>query len=70
MTEQDRKQIKAVGVMESMSGCDLVSCQWYVNGKCASVDDFVNPETGEDMCYRNIVAVPREEYEARSKRNG
>lgn len=46
-----------------MSGCELIKCPYYINGRCTEPNDYVNKHTGEDMCSRNPDAIPREEYE-------
>jgi len=46
-----------------MSGCELIGCKYYVDNKCTEPFDYVNKNTGEDMCSRNDDAIPREEYE-------
>ncbi len=46
-----------------MTGCEIIGCPDFVNGRCVSPADFVNAETGVDMCPRNSSAIPKEEYE-------
>lgn len=46
-----------------MNGCELIKCKWYVDGICTEPNDYVNKDTGEDMCSRNGSAIPREDYE-------
>lgn len=50
-----------------MTGCEMVKCSWYVDGKCTEPNDYVNKDTGEDMCSRNSNAIPREDFEGRKK---
>jgi hypothetical protein len=50
-----------------MSGCEMIKCPWYIDGKCTEPFDYVNRDTGEDMCSRNSNAMPREDYEESSK---
>ena len=45
-----------------MTGCEFIKCPDYINGVCTNLLDFVNQETGEDMCPRNINAISREEW--------
>lgn len=45
-----------------MSGCELIKCNDYINQICTNQLDFVNKETGEDMCPHNPDAISREEY--------
>jgi hypothetical protein len=45
-----------------MSGCELIGCKYYIDGKCTEPNDYVNRFTGEDMCSRNTDAIPREDY--------
>jgi hypothetical protein len=45
-----------------MSGCELIQCPYYIEKKCTEPFDYVNKDTGEDMCSRNSSAIPREEY--------
>jgi len=46
-----------------MTGCEMIGCKSYKDGKCYSDQDFVNKETGEDMCFLNSSAISREEYD-------
>ena len=48
-----------------MSGCELIKCPYYINKKCTEPFDYVDKNTGEDMCSLNPDAIPREEYEER-----
>jgi len=45
-----------------MTGCELINCPYYIDGKCTEPNDYVNKFTGEDMCSRNADAIPRGEY--------
>ena len=45
------------------SGCEMVKCPDYINGLCTNPLDYVNKNTGEDMCPHNPDAIPRAEYE-------
>ncbi len=33
----------------SLSGCELMKCKYYVNGKCTDPNDWVN-ESGDAVC--------------------
>jgi hypothetical protein len=46
-----------------MTGCEIIKCPDFKDGQCTSEADYVNRQTGEAMCPRNVNAVPREEYE-------
>ena len=48
-----------------MTGCELVKCPDYKEGKCHSTLNYVNNNTGEDMCPLNPDAIPVEDYENR-----
>ena len=48
---------------ELMTGCEMIKCPEFKGGRCTSEADYVNRQTGEAMCPRNVNAVPREEYE-------
>ena len=50
-----------------MSGCELIGCKYYIDGKCTEPNDYVNRFTGEDMCSRNTDAIPREDYIQKEK---
>jgi hypothetical protein len=59
-----RRKPRAEGGIEvSMSGCELIRCPFYIGKKCTELNDYVNKDTGEDMCSLNSNAIPREEYE-------
>ncbi len=45
-----------------MTGCELIKCNDYKDGKCINTDDYVNRNTGEPMCPKNDEAIPREEW--------
>ena len=49
-----------------MTGCEIIKCPDYVDGVCQNTLDYVNNDTGEDMCPRNTNAIPRDEYNQRS----
>ena len=49
--------------MKKLSGCELIRCGYYIDHKCTEPNDYVNKFTGEDMCSKNIAAIPREEFE-------
>lgn len=44
-----------------MIGCER--CPWYIDGICTEPLDYVNRDTGEDMCSKNPDAIPREEWD-------
>ncbi len=46
-----------------MNGCEMIKCPDYENGLCTNQLDYVNKNTGEDMCPHNPDAIPRAEYE-------
>lgn len=33
----------------SVSGCELIKCKYYVDGKCTDPNEWVN-ENGDDVC--------------------
>ena len=41
--------------------CD--ECTYYVDGKCADYDEYVDQETGEDTCRYHPNAIDKESYE-------
>jgi len=45
-----------------MTGCEIIKCPEFQNGRCTSKADYVDRQTGETMCPRNVNAVPKEEY--------
>ena len=45
-----------------MSGCEWLKCPDWLDGECTEKNDYVNADTGEDMCSRNNNAIPRAEY--------
>ena len=47
-----------------MTGCELIKCEHYIDGKCHGPDGYVNKHTGYPMCYRNDDAIPVENYNA------
>jgi len=46
-----------------MNVCEMIKCPDYKNGLCTNQLDYVNKNTGEDTCPRNLAAIPRAEYE-------
>lgn len=46
-----------------MTGCEIIRCCWFIEGKCTEPFDYVSKYTGEDMCSRNEDAIPREEFD-------
>jgi len=48
-----------------MSGCEMLKCKYFSikSRRCNCPYDYVNKNTGEDMCYLNTDAIPRNEYE-------
>ncbi len=44
-----------------MTGCELIGCNDYKDGKCTNTEEYVNKYTGEPMCPKNDDAIPREE---------
>jgi hypothetical protein len=46
-----------------MTGCEIIHCPDFINGKCTNSLDYVNFENGIDICPRHDNAIPREEYE-------
>jgi len=48
--------------MEKTGWCEWLQCPDFVDKKCVNTLDYVNPRTGERMCYRNSSAIPREEW--------
>ena len=53
--------------MYDKTGCEIINCPWFKNGICTEPYDYVDRDTGEDMCSRNLYAIPREEFESRDK---
>jgi len=48
---------------ETMTGCELIKCPWYIGGKCTEPNDHVDKYSGEDICSGHPDAIPREEFE-------
>lgn len=44
-----------------MTGCELIKCGFYKDGKCTDEAEYVNRYTGELMCRFNPDAIPKEE---------
>lgn len=45
-----------------MSGCELVGCNYYKEGRCTDKAEYVNKRTGQPMCKHNPDAVPLWDY--------
>jgi hypothetical protein len=45
-----------------ITGCEFLACMAYQDRKCHNPLDYVNEDTGEDMCPLNIRSIPREDY--------
>ncbi|HAR33376.1 MAG TPA: hypothetical protein DCR95_04605 [Desulfobacter sp.] len=43
-----------------MNGCELIKCNFYINGRCTDEAEYVNKYTGEPMCRHNPDAIPVE----------
>jgi len=40
----------------SLSGCEIMKCKYYVNGKCTDPNDWVN-ENGDAVCGLRTDAI-------------
>lgn len=49
-----------------MTGCELIKCMYYIDGKCTDTSHYVSRHTGEDMCPRNPDAISVEEFTGKS----
>ena len=58
-----RKVDERERMIKQMTGCEMINCKWFVDGKCTELSDYVNKYTGEEMCSRNPDAIPMEEFE-------
>ena len=47
-----------------MTGCEIIKCPDYKNKRCGNLLDYVNKDTGEDMCPRNDNAIPKVDYKS------
>ena len=47
-----------------MTGCEMIKCPDFKEGKCHNESDYVNKFTGEPMCPHNSDAIPREQEES------
>lgn len=46
----------------SLSGCELMKCKYYVNGKCTDPNEWVN-ESGDAVCgLRNDAILVENEH--------
>lgn len=45
----------------ALSGCEIVKCQHYKDGKCYDPDEYVNKQ-GESICGRRDDAILYEDY--------
>lgn len=41
--------LQQTAVVRSASGCELMKCKYYVDGKCTDPNDWVN-ENGDAVC--------------------
>jgi hypothetical protein len=44
-----------------MTGCEIIKCPDFKEGKCTNELDYVSKIDGSPMCPRNDNAIPREE---------
>jgi len=44
------------------NGCEFIKCPDYKNGRCHNELDYVDKNSGEQMCPYNVNALPRKEY--------
>ena len=42
-----------------MTGCELIKCPEFKDGRCTFLLDYVSRDTGEDCCPRRDDAVPK-----------
>jgi hypothetical protein len=54
--------------MKGKSGCEIINCIFYIDGKCTDTEIYVNMETGEEMCRYNSSAITLEEYALKQSR--
>lgn len=45
----------------ALSGCEIVKCQYYKDGKCNDPNEYVNKQ-GESVCGRREDAILYEDY--------
>ena len=45
----------------ALSGCEIVKCQFYKDGKCNDTNEYVNRQ-GESVCGRREDAILYEDY--------
>jgi hypothetical protein len=62
----DKQQAAQMGydpllAIAALSGCEIVKCQYYKDGKCDDPNEYVN-QMGESVCGRREDAIPYEEY--------
>ncbi len=53
-----------------LTGCEIANCPMFYDRMCHDSRDYVDEETGQDMCPLNSASVPREEYLERRAANG
>ena len=58
-----KKNVSPLPSSIGMTGCEVIKCSDYREGMCWNVLEYVNAETGENMCPKNGSAIPREDYE-------
>ena len=46
---------------DALSGCEIVKCQYYKDGKCNDPNEYVNKQ-GEMVCGRREDAILYEDY--------
>jgi hypothetical protein len=51
-----------------MTGCEIIHCPDFINGKCTNESDCVDFEDGTDICPKHDNAMLRKEYENQNKR--
>lgn len=45
-----------------MSGCEMIKCGFYKDGKCTDPVEYVDRETGDQVCRHRPEAIPKAEF--------
>ena len=62
----DKQQVTQMGydpllATTALSGCEIVNCRHYKDGKCNDHNGYVNKQ-GESVCGRREDAIPYKDY--------
>ena len=45
-----------------MTGCEMIKCGFYKDGKCTDPVEYVDRETGDQVCRHRPEAIPKADF--------